>query len=488
MLRRGGPTGRLGVDEGRDPGGARPVGAVGGLALLASGLATGAVATLLAVPALLAGTVALAPRRSDPAHVAGFGFLCTLTAAILAPFGPPLGVALAAAGGLGSIVMAARLALARAPVPESLPTPPSAAPLHVAVGADLLLEAAWRGAGRVLSAPDWARAAAETRALVARFAERGWNAHPERAHPPPPPLEKPALRTRSLPGLGRFEELRFASEFEPGEPELRNAYLDVAPNREARAFLWRDASGERPTLVCVHGFGMGRVAWDAWRWRVDWLHRELGLDVALLVLPFHGPRAPGRLSGFGFFDRHPVWTHLALSQSLWDLRRLSGWLRAQGAPSLGVHGLSLGGGLAAVYASLEPGLDAAIAMTPAVSLADLWWRFLPPARRAAAAAAGLDLGLLRQAWAPHGPLHHRPRVAHAARLIIGGSADRVTPPESVRRLWEHWERPSLCWFPGAHLVWLGRRDLAQSLAAHLRATLLAERPSPPPLSRFRRGT
>jgi hypothetical protein len=30
-------------------------------------------------------------------------------------------------------------------------------------------------------------------------------------------------------------------------------------------------------------------------------------------------------------------------------------------------------------------------------------------------------------------------------------ADRIVPPIHARRLWEHWERPPISWYPGGHV-------------------------------------
>ena len=100
-----------------------------------------------------------------------------------------------------------------------------------------------------------------------------------------------------------------------------------------------------------------------------------------MILPFHGPRAAGAVSGTGFFDAHPLVAAAALGQAVWDVRRIAGWLRAQGAPALGVHGLSLGGCVAALHASLDASLACAMPMIPAVDVAGVFWGQLPAARQ-----------------------------------------------------------------------------------------------------------
>jgi hypothetical protein len=321
--------------------------------------------------------------------------------------------------------------------------------------------------------PDRARVAADVRAAADRNREHAWTEHPERAYWTPPPLEKHQLASVVLRGAGSAEHLRFASEFEPVDPEVRESFAALRANQTAHVHLWRSRAEPRPLLICLHGYRQGRVALDALSWDVRRLHAVLGIDVALFVLPLHGPRAPGLRSGAGFLDGHPSETSAALAQTVWDLRRFIGWLRAQGAPTLGIAGFGLGGYAAALFASLEAGLASALLLAPIVSLDAFAWRLMPPAQRAEARAAGLTEHLLASAWARHAPLGLRPCVPHAARLVVGGLADRIVPPLQVQALWEHWGRPAQHWHPGSHSVWRERRALRARLEQHLHATLHA---------------
>jgi hypothetical protein len=369
--------------------------------------------------------------------------------------------------------------------------PPAArtASLHGAVSADLLLAAVWEGTAQFRRVPALPRAASDVETAIGRWREQGWTAVPERAFPPPPPLEKVQIEMRAVAGGGEAEHLRFASEFEPADPEIAEAFLARRDNRSAHVLLWRHrGTTPRPTLIAVHGFGMGRLTRDLpWlRLRgLDWInaHRALEIDVAYVILPFHGPRSDGTPSGRGFFDVHPLFAPAALAQSVWELRRIAGWLRAQGTPAVGVHGLSLGGCAAALFAAFDPALACAVPMCPAVDLAEIFWRQLPPARRREWSDAGLGPARVAEAWSLAAPLRHRPRVAQAGRLVIGAIGDQIATPAGVEALWRHWDEPAIHWLAGAHLAWLGQAALGARIGEHLRATLFAE--SAPPLSRFR---
>jgi hypothetical protein len=457
----------------------------------------GALFGLAVAAALVAGALAAsrAPAPKAARRVVGAGG-AALVFAVAQALGGAGGAGLVTfALALAAIYAGAQLSLEREPLARELRPRSARSPsLALAVAADEALLLSWDLNGRIAlpGSPSWL--AARLRAAAERSRERGWLTNPEAAHPLPPGLEKPSLARVALRGLPAAERLRFESEYEPADPEAREPYLSVRTNRSAEVWLWRHGSGGRPALVCIHGYTGGRVGVDARMFEVARLHRDLGLDVALYVLPLHGSRALGRRSGLGVLGGDPLWTNAALGQAVWDLRRLTGWLRAEGAPLVGVHGGSLGGYVAALYASLDGRLACAVPHVPVVQLARLVWSELPPPRRAALEAAGVTETLLDEAWAPHAPLRHTPRVAPEGRLIVAAAADRICTPEHARALHEHWGRPALHWFPGGHLVPNGRGAARLRVAAFLRQRLdprTSPEPrtgaEPVPLSRFRRG-
>ena len=275
-------------------------------------------------------------------------------------------------------------------------------------------------------------------------------------------LEVPTVerRPRRFFGLPPCESIRFESRprvvfVEPFGTAVNDANRR---NQFARGYLWRHAERGRPAIICIHGYRGGFPILDGRAFDVSHLFHSLGFDVALATLPYHGARAPrGTWSGQLFLN-DPLRTIEAVAQAVSDLRRLAAWLRAEGARSVGVTGMSLGGYMTALFASVEADLDFAVPIIPVASFADILWdRAGRRGEHADARAAGIDLALLRRLFSPHCPLNHRPEVPRHRRLVIAGEADRIVPPEHPAALAAHWQVP-IEWFPGGHLAQLGREQ------------------------------
>jgi hypothetical protein len=301
------------------------------------------------------------------------------------------------------------------------------------------------------SAPDATRLERihqEVLAALEFYGEKGWLQEPESFYAAPPPLTDVSIRNVSSMGH-TYERLFFDSEYEPsvGEPG-RDRWLSYAANEREYALMLRHRE-PRPWLVCVHGAEMGRAALDLRLFRAWHLHQRLGLNVVLPVLPMHGPRARGLANGAAFPSEDVLDNVHGVAQAVWGIRRLLSWIRLQEPESLiGLNGISLGGYLTSMIASLEDGLACAIVSVPLADLVEL-------VARHAGVSDYLDLRQMLASAKPISrmisPLGLTPRVPMQGRFICAGIADRlVHPRDEAARLWEHWDRPEICWFPGSH--------------------------------------
>ena len=271
-------------------------------------------------------------------------------------------------------------------------------------------------------------------------------------------------------------DLSFASDYEPFLPAARELHQRATENLTAHARWWTSGCG-RPTIVLLHGWGGGHHWVTERAFGVAYWLRH-GYDVAAFVLPFHGDRAPGThpmRSGALFPSPNPLRTNEGFGQAIYDLRALSRFLRGRGAPVVGALGMSLGGYTTALWASVAGppdtgdvgGIDFAVAMIPAVSMARLMWRHgeHSPARQRAA-RAGITEDLLIDAFAVHTPTTRPPRLDRSRLFVIAGKGDRITPPDHAEQLAAHWG-VDVRWFDGGHLAQVGRGDAIRDVRREL---------------------
>jgi hypothetical protein len=279
----------------------------------------------------------------------------------------------------------------------------------------------------------------------------------------------PAPRFTFRPHDGTVELLRFDSPYRALNPAVRESYAGFAENHVAWAQHWRHDDGPRPTLVVVHGFGASPYWLNSAFFALPWLYTK-GYDLLMFLLPFHGVRQPKLtpFSGWGLFAHGPAHFNEAILHGVHDLRLLLDHLEAEGVERFGVTGLSLGGYVAALMASVEPRIHVAIPNAPVVHLPSLIGSWFPVntvienGRR----LIGVDADAMEDAMAVHSPLAYDPLTEH--RMIIGGLGDRLAPPEQAELLWEHWGRCRLHWFPGNHVVHVSGGEYRRKMLRFMR--------------------
>ncbi|MFQ5515536.1 MAG: alpha/beta hydrolase family protein [Myxococcota bacterium] len=331
----------------------------------------------------------------------------------------------------------------------------------------------------IVSLRDRERMATELDEGLELWEQRGWSDAPTSYHRTPPDLTR--ARVDAYGSLwGPYRHLRFESGYEPHPEEPgRERWLSYAPNRTAHAWLLEHPGPPRPWLVCIPGYRMGHPAVDFTGFRIRWLHLELGLNLAIPVLPLHGPRRVGRRGGDGFLSGDFVDTLHAQTQAVWDVRRLIGWLRAQRAPAVGAYGVSLGGYTTALVAALESELECVVAGNPAADFVRLLRAHAPSFVVGLASRLGFPFDSIQRLLRVVSPLTLPPSIPHARRFLYAALVDRLATPDHARDLWRHWGRPRLEWYRGSHVSFLWERKVEALLEEAFRSCgLLPERYEP----------
>jgi len=308
----------------------------------------------------------------------------------------------------------------------------------------------------------------EVRRAVGLYRARGWLDRPQDFFPAPPAPTDVSIRSYTK-GNRTHERMSFDSGYtpHPGEPGAQR-WRSYPGSRREYAMVLRH-SEPRPWLVCVHGTEMGRAGMDLTLFRAWHLHSDLGLNVVLPVLPMHGPRAKGLPRGAVFPGEDVMDDVHGTAQAVWDVRRVLAWIRAQQPDArIGITGISLGGYIAALVASLDDDLTCAILGVPPSNLVDLLGRHsgLPaddPRR--------ITIGLAQPIGQMISPLSLQPRVQPQGRFIYAGVADRIVHPrQQVMGLWEHWGRPEVGWYHGGHTGFFEAKPVQRYIDAALVAS------------------
>jgi hypothetical protein len=71
------------------------------------------------------------------------------------------------------------------------------------------------------------------------------------------------------------------------------------------------------------------------------------------------------------------------------------------------------------------------------------------------------------------PLALEPKVPKERRYIFGGVGDQLVPPDQVRDLWRHWDRPRIEWYQGGHVSFRFHQPVNRMLDEALRECGLA---------------
>ncbi len=342
--------------------------------------------------------------------------------------------------------------------------------LHTVV--DELVVGGFQTLRRGVTADEMLALETEADEALALFEAKGWLDDPASYHDDPPPLTDPHFSTHRA-FFETFDTLSFESGYEPHPAEPgRDRWLAYEENRKARALILRHDDGPRPWLVCVHGAEMARATIDVKFFRAEYLHRVMGLNVVLPVLPLHGPRKKGTDAEFPTIDM--VDNVHGLAQGVFDVRRLLSWVRTQDPVGVGITGFSLGGYTTALVAGLESELDCVIAGGPATDFPSLMRRSMTRPLR----DDPQFLGFMDKSERLHrvvSPLAITPKPTRDRLFIFAGLADRLAHPiEQVADLWDHWGKPEILWHEGGHLGHRWVSDVARFVDDAIHDSLVAD--------------
>ncbi len=359
--------------------------------------------------------------------------------------------------------------LLRGEVSDSLPAPHLSVGLAAQVAMDEVLLAVALTPRRFPLPGDYVRVAAELAEADALYRTRGWIDDPASYHRTPPPLVgHDVTRSRGWAMGLNYDRLSWDSGFEPHPDEPgRERWMAFEPNRTATAVVLRHPGTDRPWVIAVHGFCMGFPFMDFQGLQAARIHHELGMNVALPVLPLHGSRRVTLVSGEPLLSFELMNTVHGLTQAVWDIRRLIHRLREQGATSISLYGVSLGGYTVSLLAGIEEEVDAVVAGIPVSDFPGLFNRHSPHHIQARSIEHRIMGGAAENVYRVVSPLRFEAKMPVDRRFIFAGYGDRLATPGQAQRLWEHWGKPRISWYSGNHVGYLWSRQVSEFLVDSL---------------------
>ncbi|MGD8329014.1 MAG: hypothetical protein PVJ49_06225 [Acidobacteriota bacterium] len=252
------------------------------------------------------------------------------------------------------------------------------------------------------------------------------------------------------------------------------------PQAVGRNARWRaerrvpevSGGGQAPALILLHGWLVERPQLVIYR---HWARRAAarGLDVWMPRLPYHLERAdPGEISGERCLSPDLRTSLDAVRQAVAETRLLARWLRASGAPAVGIWGMSLGGWVAALATSLDADWEGVAMWAPVAAPAEVLFEsgLVELMRDAVVAGGGLAEDFDAPEMAAITPALRRGLVPRSRVLMVAGAYDQVVSPRSVARLARAWN-VDVRWVPHGHISLMASRAPVELTAGFLASVL-----------------
>jgi len=210
--------------------------------------------------------------------------------------------------------------------------------------------------------------------------------------------------------------------------------------------------GKRPAVIVLHILG---ADFPLSRYMAARL-ADRGVAALFVKLPYYGERRPsqGAPSTKRFLSSDIERTVTAMRQGVCDVRRAAGWLASRDqidSERIGVTGISLGGIVSSLAASVDPAIREGVFLLAGGDLSRILWTMPEGAAfRKWWTESGRTQADLKALTDPFDPMFYANRLAGKRVLIIAGKVDEVVPPASTLVLWEAAGRPPIRWYDCGH--------------------------------------
>ena len=207
----------------------------------------------------------------------------------------------------------------------------------------------------------------------------------------------------------------------------------------------------RGALVFVHGLYEDNL--QIYNYFISLLNHQ-GLDVYLMVLPYHYTRTPAAsvFSGEYFWSGDLPRSALAYKQAIYDLYQIQQWVSQRASQPAWIVGFSLGGGIALTLAALTR-LPGVFAINPVCNISRLVWTsaLFAPIRQDLE-ASGISFETVKMWYAAFEPLNANPIHTDLDHIVLGRSLyDQINDASHYDLLVEAWKLRNVITYKAGHL-------------------------------------
>ncbi|MEF3305471.1 alpha/beta hydrolase [Paenibacillus sp. GYB003] len=272
-----------------------------------------------------------------------------------------------------------------------------------------------------------------------------------------------------------FDLHRRADGYNAGMFAYRSLMPSGDPSNDTmsgEAFVHPDEAA--PNVIFVHGWRMSsldRIKRMFQRRLTD----ELGWNSYYLTLPYHFRRKPERslYSGEYMISADIGRTIRSVRQAVVDLRALIRWMKTNKRGPVVVIGVSLGGFVTNLTATVEPDIDAMVSIFYANRLSYSIWNTIPGKHiKADLEHHGMTYASLARSWKITEPSAALPKMSKDRILLLSAKHDLYVHREDADLLWESWDRPKRYVYNCGHAgIVLRKRTIARDALSFVRQTI-----------------
>lgn len=227
-----------------------------------------------------------------------------------------------------------------------------------------------------------------------------------------------------------------------------------------RCFCANESVGD---IVFVHGLYEDNM--DIYKFFISMLN-EQGINVYLMVLPFHYERTPqaSAFSGEYFWSADIHRSALAFKQAVYDLSRLYFRVKNKAHRDVWITGFSMGGGIALSLVSLLP-VDGIFVINPVCNITELMWHSeLFSTIKSDFEKNGVSFDDVRTTYSRYEPLNmEQIKISRDKVVLAKGIYDQINAPENYELFVEKWHLKHNLSFKAGHLNILRVPKLAMTI-------------------------